>query len=48
MISADVPTPSGIVRLRPGMGTNEAELVVWVPLVCAYKAMIALQLFDEY
>lgn len=32
MTRADVPTPSGIVILRPGMGTNESELVDCVPL----------------
>jgi hypothetical protein len=32
-----MPTPSGIVMMRPGIGTNEPESVECVPLVCAYK-----------
>jgi hypothetical protein len=45
IIKAEVPTPSGIEIVRPGIGTNVAELVVWVPLVCAYRLMIAFLLF---
>ena len=32
---AVVPTPSGMVKLRPGIGTNDPEFVDCVPLVCA-------------
>ena len=45
---AESLTPSGIFKMRPGIGTNVAEFVCCVPLVCAYKAIVALPLLSEY
>ena len=43
MTSIEPPAPPGRVRLRPGIGTNEAEVVECVPVVCAYRAIVAFR-----